>query len=619
MCNPPVLPNIPLVADGAMGTRLRSYLPPAEFATPLELLNLTRPELVQHVHREYLEAGADILTTNTFGASALRLRTLGKEDLLDEVNRQAVGLARVVAQSVPRKVYVAGSVGPLGSLRYGADIIRMEEIEAEFERQVCSLVEAGVDFIFVETMDEFREAVAASHASVRYGLPVVCHLVSENGYTLGAHVDLYSAVRKLESIGVASVGLNCRIGPEAMLKAARRLARYAACPLSLQPNATNVHVDAYGRMEIEGGAQAFVSFAQACSDLPLAILGGCCHTTPAHITALRMGLVDSGAIAGDNGERPSRVEVLGVTGEPLAVPRTKDRPPSVLAERLRSGKFFTCVEIDPPTDAEVQADPGILSYKLDGARYLEERCAIDAVTVADHTMGRPWLDGLPFSEALRPHLRSAEILLHYSCRNKAETDIAGNFAAFKLYGYRNILVITGDHPPSSECFYQYSSPKLIERIRSEHGDFFLIACSFDHTRGRSRENDSGLDGEIKRLQRKISAGAQVALTQPIYSRDRVMRLREKTLDLGIPMIPGIMPILSVRHAETVNGFPGIQVPESVINRLAAAGEDRDARARISVEISSEIARNVREAGFPGIYVITPMNRFDVVQQVLNAV
>src|SRR5439155_25120833 len=153
-------------------------------------------------------------------------------------------------------------------------------------------------------------------------------------------------------------------------------------------------------------------------------------------------------------------------------------------------------EIDPPTDEEVQADPGVLASKIDGARSPEERCGIDVVTVADHTMGRPWLDGFPFAEALRPHLRETDILLHYTCRNKAETDIAGNFASFKLYGYRNILIITGDRPPSDKAFYEYSSATLMKRIREEHGDYFLIAGSFDHNRGSEREGTIGIDAEL---------------------------------------------------------------------------------------------------------------------------
>jgi homocysteine S-methyltransferase len=227
-------------------------------------------------------------------------------------------------------------------------------------------------------------------------------------------------------------------------------------------------------------------------------------------------------------------------------------------------------------------------------------------------MGRPWLDGFPFAEALRPHLREADILLHYTCRNKAETDISGNFASFKLYGYRNILVITGDRPPSDKAFYEYSSPTLIDRIRQEHGDHFFLASSFDHNRGREREGTEGLDAEVKRLARKVKAGAQVALTQPLYSSERVELLREKTQEIGIPILPGVMPILSPRHAETVNRFPGIAVPDRVV-------EDRAERARLSVEIAAETARAIRAAGFPGLYLITPLNRFDVIRGVLAAV
>lgn len=593
-----------LVADGAMGTQLRAYLHGDEREAALELLSLSRPELVMHVHREYAEAGAEVLMTNTFGASALRLRMVGREDDLERVNRRAVELARAVAESAPRPTWVAGSIGPLGALRYPADVIRPEQMEAAFARQAQALAAAGADLLVVETMDDYREAVAAVAAALATGLPVVAQVVSDDGETIAGHIDLYTVVKKLEAMGVDAVGLNCRIGPDAMLEVARKLATFASRPLAVQPNAGNLHVDAYGRMQVLGRPGAFATLARACPELGVGLVGGCCYTTPEHVAALREAL--SGAT---------------LHAVP-AVPRrsaTGPRPPSSFQEKLEAGKFVTCVEIDPPTDEEVQADPGVLAYKIDGARYLEERCDIDAVTVADHTMGRPWLDGFPFAEALRPHLREADILLHYTCRNKAETDISGNFASFKLYGYRNILVITGDRPTSDKAFYEYSSPTLIARIRKEHGDQFFLAASFDHNRGRERPGTEGIDAEVKRLLRKVQAGAQVALTQPIYSSDRVALLREKLAEVPIPILPGVMPILSPRHAHTVNQFPGIVVPDRVIERLEAAGEDRGERARISIEIAAETARAIREAGFPGLYLITPLNRFDVIRGVLAAV
>ncbi len=587
-----------------MGTQLRAFLHDEERDGALELLNLSRPELVMHVHREYAEAGADVLVTNTFGASTLRLRALGREAEMEAVNRRAVELARAVAESAPRPIWVAGSVGPLGALRYPADAIRPEQMEVVFAQQVAALAAAGVGLLFIETMDDYREVVAATAAALATGLPVVAHVVTSDGETVAGHIDLYSVVKKLEAMGAAAVGLNCRIGPDAMLEVGRKLASFAARPLSLQPNAGNLNVDAYGRMEVVGRPGAFATLARACPELGVGLVGGCCYTTPEHVAALRETL---------SGDR--------VFARPAAPLReaTGPRPPASLQAKLAAGKFVTCVEIDPPTDEEVQADPGILAYKIDGARYLEERCGIDVITVADHTMGRPWLDGFPFAEALRPHLREADILLHYTCRNKAETDISGNFASFKLYGYRSILIITGDRPPSDKAFYEYSSPTLIARIRKEHGDHFFLAASFDHNRGREREGTEGLDAEIKRLRRKIDAGAQVALTQPFYSDERVALLREKTGELGIPILPGVMPILSPRHAHTVNQFPGINVPPAVIERLEAAGEDRAERARVSVEVAAETARAVRAAGFPGLYLITPLNRFDVIRGVLAAV
>jgi homocysteine S-methyltransferase len=595
-----------LVCDGAMGTQLRSYLQRGEPEGALELLNLARPELVQHVHREYVEAGADIITTNTFSASALRMRAMGREAETEAVNRRAVELARTVAASATRPVFVAGSMGPLGALRYGADVIRPEQMVAVYARQAEALAAAGVDLLLLETLSDFREAVAATEAALATGLPVVVHVVCEDGETVAGHIDLYNVVRRLESAGADAVGINCRVGPDVMLQIARGLASYASRPLSLQPNAGNLHVDAYGRMEVVGRPDAFAALAREGASIGVRLIGGCCYTTPEHVAVLRR-TVDAAAAAA------STVQLIAPRTE------TGPRPPTALEAKLAAGKFVTCVEIDPPTDEEVQEDPGVLSYKVDGARYLEERCGIDIVTVADHTMGRPWLDGFPFAEALSPHLGETEILLHYTCRNKAETDITGNFASFKLYNYRNILIITGDRPPHDKAFYEYSSATLMKRIRDEHGDYFFIAGSFDHNRGSERGGTIGIDAELKRLERKISAGARLALTQPVYSLERLELLRQKTAPMAIPVLPGIMPILSPRHAHTVNRFPGIDVPDDVIERMETAGEDRARRADLSVEMAGEIARAARDLGFPGIYLITPLNRFDVIRRVLAAV
>ncbi|MBW3625132.1 MAG: homocysteine S-methyltransferase family protein, partial [Armatimonadetes bacterium] len=544
-----------LIADGAMGTRLRTLTDPADPPTAPELLNLTRPDQVAKVHQEYVEAGADLLKTNTFGTSRLGLRALGREDAFEEINRAAVRIARDVADSSDRPLLIAGSIGPLGNLRYPADIIRLDRITAEFEKQARILADAGVDLILLETMSDYREAVAALRGAQKTGLAVVAQVSSADGATLDGHIEIYNAVRRLESEGAAMVGVNCRIGPDAMLQVTRNLSRFASRPLSVMPNAGNLVVDNYSRLEVVGSPDAFAALAREASDLGVGMLGGCCYTTGEHIAVLRETLQSGTSVV--KPEIPRREE-------------TGHRPPTSFEEKLNAGKFVVCVEVDPPTDEEVESDPGILSYKIDGARYLDTEAGVDLITIADHTMGRPWLDGFPFAEALKPHLSRADILLHYTCRNKAETDVTGNFASFKLYGYRNILVITGDRPLEDKSFYEYSSVNLMKRIRKDHGDHFFLACSFDHNRGREREGTGGIEQEIKRLQRKIDAGAQVALTQPLYEPERVRILREMTRDLPIKILPGVMPILSPQHARTVNQFPGIHVPDSVIERMEAA-------------------------------------------------
>ena len=421
---------------------------------------------------------------------------------------------------------------------------------------------------------------------------------STDGLTMGGRIDLGLVVRELEALGVDAIGSNCRVGPEVMQRTARRLLASTDLPISLQPNAGTVAIDYTGRMHAFGDPDDFAEFARWSLAHGVSLIGSCCHSTPRHTAAMR----DAIDHATFDAEVPRPTWAL-----------------SRLERRLRDGKFVTCVEIDPPTDDEYQRNPGVLQQKIDGARYLEQQYGIDVVTIADHTMGKPWLDPFPFAEAIRPHLQRADLLIHYSCRNKAETDITGNFASFKLYGYPNILIITGDPPanPDDPSFFRFSSVKLLERINHEHPDSFYLACAFDHTRGMAR-GDKGIDGEVRRLERKIAAGARLALTQPIFL-DRLELLREKTAHLDVPILPGIMPVFSLKHAETISQFGGIVVPDYVLARMREAGNDRDAKTGAAIEIAGAVAERAQALGFSGIYLISSFNRYDVIGGVLEAV
>ncbi|HEX8682100.1 MAG TPA: homocysteine S-methyltransferase family protein [Ardenticatenaceae bacterium] len=578
----------PLLWDGAMGTQLQAHHK-LEQDTCVEALNLSHPEAIRNVHRSYVEAGADILQTNTYQATRV---ALAPHDLsVAEVNRAGVQLAREVAAEAGRPVRVAGSIGPLGEQRYLFDILSDAQMEEVYAEQVAVLAEAGVDLLLVETMADFREVMAAARAAkaVAPDLPLVVQLAVTDGETLGGRIDLARVVKRLEQLGVDAIGSNCRVGPETMKETARRLLELTDLPISIQPNAGIVGVDYTGRTHTLGGPQDFANLAFWAMENGVTMVGGCCHSTPDHTRAMR-AVLDHAAPQTD-APRPRR---------------TRSR----LERKLKEGEFVICVEIDPPTDDEYQHNPGVLQQKIDGAKYLEQRHGVDVVTIADHTMGKPWLDPFPFAEVLRPNLREADLLLHYSCRNKAETDITGNFASYKLYGYNNILIITGDPDPKEEAFFRYSSVKLLGRISREHPDSFFLACAFDHTRGMER-GEKGIDGEVRRLERKLEGGARLALTQPIFL-DRIELLREKTKHLSVPILPGIMPIFSLRHAETVSQFGGIVVPDYVKERLAQAGEDRDARTEAAVEIAGDVARRAKELGFPGIYLISSFNRYDVI-------
>ncbi len=580
----------PLLWDGAMGTELaKQHGLPGHLTA--EALNLAAPDAVRAVHHAYVAAGADILQTNTYQATRVALEPQGLD--VERVNVAAVQHARAVATGASRQVWVAGSLGPLGEKRYAMDILSDEQMESVYAEQIAVLQHTGVDLLVAETMGDYREVMAVTRAAKRVApeLPIVVQMEVTDGQTLGGRIDLGLVVRELEKLDVDAIGANCRVGPDAMRRTAQRLLELTQLPISLQPNAGTIGIDYTGRMHAFGSPDDFADMARWALEHGVTMLGSCCHSGPSHTAAMRRALD-------------------AVTLDEL--PPRPHRSRSRLESRLRSGDFVICVEIDPPTDDEFQRNPGVLQQKIDGARYLEQRHNVDVITIADHTMGKPWLDPFPFAEVIRPYLRSADLLLHYSCRNKAETDVTGNFASFKLYGYRNVLIITGDPPANAdeESFFRWSSTKLLARISEEHRDSFFLACAFDHTRGMHR-GERGIEGEVRRLERKVESGARLALTQPVFL-DRIDLLREKTKHLPVPILPGIMPIFSLKHAETVSQFGGIVVPEYVVERMRAAGDDREAKTRAATEIAGDVARRAKELGFPGIYLISSFNRWDVI-------
>lgn len=579
-----------LLWDGAMGTALVT-VPGFTSRMRVEALNLTMPDSVRELHQAYVDSGADILQTNTYQATWLALSPQGLD--VRAVNEAALRHARAAADSSPRPIWVAGSIGPLGPLRYAYDILTNQQMEEVYAEQIRALLDGGADLLVAETMGDLREALAAVRAAraVAPDLPLVVQFEVSGPTSLVGPVSLARAVREVERAGVDAVGANCRVGPDVMRRTAEHLVDLTDLPLSIQPNGGVQGVDTTGRMHTYGSPEEFAEMAAWAMKQGVSLVGSCCHTTPHHTKAMRAAL-DANPVT----IRPPYVEP----------------PLSRLARKLDRGDFIICVEIDPPTDSQVQDNPGVLQQKIDGARYLEQRYGMDVVTVADHTMGQPWLDPFPFAEVMRPHLHHADLLLHYSCRNKAETDITGNFASFKLYGYRNILIITGDPPanPEDDSFFKYSAVKLIDRIKREHPDSFLLACALDHTRGLHR-GEEGLAAEIRRTRRKVEKGAGLALTQPVFL-DRIELLWEHCRELDIPVLPGIMPIFSLRHAETVSQFGGIVIPDYVLERLRAAGDDREARSRAAIEIAGDVAQRAKALGFPGVYLISSFNRFDVI-------
>ncbi|HEU5432963.1 MAG TPA: bifunctional homocysteine S-methyltransferase/methylenetetrahydrofolate reductase, partial [Thermomicrobiales bacterium] len=490
----------PILADGAMGTML--YAAGASLDESFDALNRARPDLVLAVHRAYLDAGAAIVETNTFGANRFKLEPFGHAERVREFNRAGVRLAREAREIAGSAALVAGSVGPTGRTLAPFGTTEPGQVRATFQEQIEALLEGGVDLLLLETfgsLDEMREAIAAAQAAC--DLPIVASMTfAEDGRTIGGSGP-EEVIDALAALGVAAIGANCSVGPQRLLPVVKRMARRLAqqpagsAPLpalSCMPNAGWPSRVA-GRVIYPSSPEYFAAFAHQAVDAGVRIVGGCCGTTPAHIAAMRQAL-DHWA---SEHARPNG-HVGGVTIAPAestrpaapAVELTPAAGPTEVARKLAAGQFVVAVEIDPPKGLEP-------SKALAGARLLKE-AGVDAINVADSPMARVRMSALTLCYLIQ-HQVGVETILHLTTRDRSLMGLQSELLGAHAVGVRNILALTGDPPslgdyPDSSAVYDVDSIGLV-RVLSRLNDGtdsagasigrmanFSIACAVDPTR-----------------------------------------------------------------------------------------------------------------------------------------
>jgi methionine synthase / methylenetetrahydrofolate reductase(NADPH) len=595
-----------LVCDGAMGTML--YAKGVFLNRSFDELNLTRPELVLAVHQAYALAGADVIETNTFGANRVKLAPFGLGDRTVEINREGARLARQAARD---QVYVAGAMGPLGVRIEPWGRIGVDEAQAYFGEQVGGLLEGGVDLFILETFRDLNELQAAI-AAVRSicPLPIVAQMtIEEDGNTLdGTPPEQFApALAQLADV----VGVNCSIGPAPMLETIERISAITRARLAAQPNAGRPR-DIEGRNIYLSSPEYIASYARRFAGLGVRLVGGCCGTTPEHIRQIKAAIKAQkpGIARAAQGAVPPVVIVPphGVT----PVPRAER---SQLARTLSEGRFATIVELQPPKGH-------VGDQIVEQARLLKIR-GVDAVHIPDGPHG-PRMSALSLAVLIQQQAW-IETVLQYSCRDRNLLGMQSDLLGAHAMGLRNVMLVTGDARtvgdyPDATAVFDVDSIGLTNVVsRLNHGldlgGQAIGAPTAFHVGVYVNPGAEDLDGQVRRFEYKVEAGAEFAITRPVFDVATFERLFARIESARIPIIVGLWPFESTLNAEFMaNEVPGVSVPEAVLGRMRGVADGDAARAE-GIAIARELGCALKGA-VQGVHVATPADSIDAALEVI---
>jgi methionine synthase / methylenetetrahydrofolate reductase(NADPH) len=595
------------VLDGAMGTML--YNRGVFVNVCYDELNLTQPALVREVHEAYVQAGAEILETNTFGANPVKLSSHGLEEQTEEINRAAVAIARQAANG---RALVVGAIGPLGIRLEPWGPTAREEAIGLFGRQVRGLQEGEVDGFILETFSDLPELEAAlSAVKALSDLPVIAQMtVGQDGSTsYGTSVETIAT--KLTELGADVVGLNCSVGPAAMLDAIERMAERTDRPISAQPNAGLPRAVDDRRIYL-ASPDYMAQYARRMIQAGARFVGGCCGTTPDHIRKIRAyvaSLQPRLSVSASASVEPSSAS--GKDAVPLA-------GRSAWGRKLASGELVTSVEILPPRGWDPVA-------MLEQCRELKT-AGVDAVNVLDSARAQSRMGVVPAAMIIQREV-GLETVFHYTCRDRNMLGMLTDLLGAAAGGLRNVLIVTGDPPtlgpyPDSTAVFDIDSiglTNLIHRLNQGHdpgGN--SIGEPTRYVIGVALNQGSGdLERELERFAWKVDAGADFAVTQPVFDAAQLEKLLERSRP-PIPVIAGIWPLSSLRNAEFLaNEVPGVQVPDAVVERMRRAQEHGGAAARAEgIAIAAEMIEAVRDL-VQGIQVSAPNGRVATAVELLR--
>ncbi|PWT82898.1 MAG: bifunctional homocysteine S-methyltransferase/methylenetetrahydrofolate reductase [Acidobacteria bacterium] len=601
------------VFDGAMGTML--YAKGVYINRCYDELNLSNPDLVREIHSEYIRAGADIIETNTFGATAHKLQQYGLENSLRDINIAAAKIARECAGD---SVYVAGAIGPLGLRIEPYGPTSFDEAKDLFKAQAAALLDGGVDLFIIETfsdLSEIRQAIRAVRELC--DLPIIAQMtIMTDGNTLfGTTPELFT--ERLDQWGADVVGLNCGVGPAIILAALEKMRAVTKKKLSAQPNA-GLPRDVQGRQFYMCSPEYMSKFAKRFIQSGAKFIGGCCGTTSAHIKLI------SDAVRAASPRAQRAVFSTGPLGrvEEITPTDIKVVPPDERSEwgrKIAHGEFVTSVEVLPPK--------GVDSKKtLDSIRLLKE-AGVDGVNIPDGARAQSRMSAMATAVLVEQQI-GIESVLHYCCRDRNLLGMMSDLLGAAALGLRNLLLITGDPPkmgpyPDATAVFDIDSIGLTNMVNKlNHGldlgnnpigepTAFCIGVGVN-------PGAINLDEEIKRFEWKVEAGAQYAITQPVFDTEQLADFIRRIEHVRIPIIAGIWPLVSYRNAEFLhNEVPGVRVTPSIMERMRVASTvSKEAGREEGLKIARESLLEVRDL-IQGVQVSAPFGNVKYALEVFD--
>ncbi|WP_436860821.1 bifunctional homocysteine S-methyltransferase/methylenetetrahydrofolate reductase [Staphylococcus caeli] len=592
------LQNNILVADGAIGTILYSE----GLDTCPEAYNLTHPDKVERIHRTYIEAGADVIQTNTYGANFEKLKVFGLEHKVKDIHQAAVDIAKKAAND---ETFILGTVGGFRGIKQ--EDLELSSIQYHTEIQVETLVEAGVDGILFETYYDLEELTNIIKATKRkYDIPVIAQLTALNTNYLRNGTEINDALQQVAESGADIVGLNCHHGPHHMQQSFSHIELPNHAFLSCYPNASLLDIE-NSKFKYSDNAAYFGKVAEQLINEGVRLIGGCCGTTPEHIQYIK-----------------SSITGLKPVSEKNVVPITKyinQKEQSSKKQNLTSkvkSRPTIIVELDTPKHLDTDLFFRNIK-KLDDAN-------IDAVTLADNSLATVRISNVAAASIIKQRF-DIEPLVHITCRDRNLIGLQSHLLGLSLLNINEILTITGDpskigHLPGATNVYDVNSKGLTEialrfnRGINTDGDALKTKTNFNIA-GAFDPNVRKLDGAVRRLEKKLESGTHYFITQPVYSKEKIKEVYEATKHIDAPLFIGVMPVTSYNNALFLhNEVPGIKLSEDILAQFEAVKDDKVKTKELSLKLSKELIDTVHEY-FNGLYLITPFQKVDYTLELAN--